>query len=765
MTNQPKTAEWKATACILCYANCGIQVQTEEGRITRVKGDKNHPASKGYTCNKALQIDYYQNAKDRPTAPLRRKPDGSFEEIDWPTAISEIAQKMRSIRDEHGGDKIFRYGGGGQGNHLGGSYFGAVSAALDMKYYSNALAQEKTGYAWMMGRMFGANVHGELHDADCLLIVGKNPWQSNGIQRSRVMLRQASKDPNRALIILDPRRTESAELADYHLQVKPGRDAWCLSAMIAHILQEGLADEDWLEEHANGVEAVTEKFGNIPVDSYASFSGVEAEELKAAAEALAKAPTSAYYEDIGIQMAPHSTLVSYLNLLLMLVTGNFGKEHTMGVLSQLTGSFFGIDDIAADDEEGYEVEYKKSPVVGARIVSGLVPCNVITEEILTDHPNRYRAMWIESGNPAHSMADSHKWREALRVLDLVVVIDVAMTETAEEADYILPAATQYEKWEATFFNFEFPKNVHHFRAPLFESKGDVLPEPEIHARLVEALEPFDFSMLDPLKEAAKEGLDTYGAAAFGFLGEHPELSRYLSYIVYRTLGPVLPEGAGSAAMYWPIVQQYAAANDKAVRRAGFEGEGLGLGNALFEGILKGRSGVVFSVQDIEETFDQLKFEDSKVQLQIGEMLDDVAGLREFEDVVEEEKDYPFILSAGERRSHNANTIIRNPAWMKSNDATSMAMHPDDASALGVGDGGRVRIVTKAGEAEVNVSHDAGMRQGTLSMSNGLGLHYPDENGERVATGVSVNELTSREYRDKYLGTPFHKYVPARIERL
>ena len=103
------------------------------------------------------------------------------------------------------------------------------------------------------------------------------------------------------------------------------------------------------------------------------------------------------------------------------------------------------------------------------LISGLVPCNVIAEEILTDHPARYRAMIVESANPAHSLADSQAMREALAALDLVVVIDVAMTETARLAHYVLPASTQYEKWEATFFNFEFPRNVFHLRAPLLDA--------------------------------------------------------------------------------------------------------------------------------------------------------------------------------------------------------------------------------------------------------------------------------------------------------
>ncbi|GAB5489064.1 MAG: molybdopterin-dependent oxidoreductase [Parasphingorhabdus sp.] len=766
MASKAAEVEWKPTACGLCYANCGVLVQTggEDGRrILRVKGDKNHPVSKGYTCNKALKLDYHIHGRDRLTSPLRRKDDGTFEEIDWDTAINEVSAKMAAIRDEHGGDKIFRYGGGGQGNHLGGAYFGSVMAALKIKYKTNALAQEKTGFGWMMNRMFGGGVHGELHEARTLVIVGKNPWQSNGFQRARILLRQASKDPERTLIVIDPKRTESAELADIHLAVKPGRDAWALSAMIAHIIQQDWIPHNWLEEHTVGLNKVVARFQTIPVDDYAVFAGLDPVDVKAAAEAIATAETTALYEDIGLQMAPHSTLDSYLNMLLTSITGNYGKPGTMAVLSHLPGPFFTDSDQGEVDDDGYETGWNTSPVTNSRIVGGLVPCNDVPDAILTDHPDRYRAMFVESGNPAHSMADSQKWREALRALDLVVVMDIAMTETAREADYILPSPSQYEKWEATFFNFEYPANVHHFRKPVIEPAGDVLPEPEIHSRIVEALGVVDEELLEPLKKAAKQGLDAYAMAAFAFMAKHPQLIKYIPHILYRTLGPALPDGAAAGALYWGMCQRFAAANAEAVRRAGHQGEGPALGNALFEAIISGHSGTVFSVEKFEEAFSKLGFDDNKIHLNIAEMLDEVEGLAAMQDVLERDENFPFILAAGERRSNTANCAIRDPKWMDSNDATSLAIHPSDAALIGVRDGANVKIITEVGEAIIDVRHDERQLPGSLAMPNGLGMLHPNEQGEEVAKGVSCNELTPIGNKDKFVGTPFHKYVPARLE--
>src|SRR5688572_11137166 len=135
---------WKRTACILCECNCGLEVQLggDDGRhLVKLRGDKRHPSSRGYACEKPHRLDHYQHGRDRVTSPLRRRPDGTFEPIDWDTAIREVAARLAAVRDTHGGDAIFYYGGGGQGNHLPGSYARATRAALGMRYRSNALAQ------------------------------------------------------------------------------------------------------------------------------------------------------------------------------------------------------------------------------------------------------------------------------------------------------------------------------------------------------------------------------------------------------------------------------------------------------------------------------------------------------------------------------------------------------------------------------------------------------------------------------------------------
>ena len=153
---------------------------------------------------------------------MRRRPDGSYEEIDWDTAIAEIAAGFKRIADEHGGESIFYYGGGGQGNHLGGAYSGAFLRALGSRYRSSALAQEKTGEGWVEHSLYGSHTRGEFEHAEVSVFIGKNPWMSQSFPRARVVLREIAKDPERSMIVIDPVVTDTAKLADFHLRVRPG---------------------------------------------------------------------------------------------------------------------------------------------------------------------------------------------------------------------------------------------------------------------------------------------------------------------------------------------------------------------------------------------------------------------------------------------------------------------------------------------------------------------------------------------------------------
>ena len=735
---------WQPTACILCECNCGIVVDVDDRSLARIRGDKSHPASRGYTCNKALRLDHYQNNRNRLASPMRREADGTYTEIDWDTAIAEIAAGFRGIADTHGGDTILYYGGGGQGNHLGGAYSGAFLKALGSHYRSNALAQEKTGEHWVDAQLYGNHTRGEFEHAEVSVFVGKNPWMSQSFPRARVVLNDIAKDPARSMVVIDPVVTETAKMADFHLRVRPGTDAWCLAALAGALVQENLCDETFLTEHVTGVDAVRAVFAEVPVDDYAQRCGVSADLVRAAARRIATATSVAVFEDLGVQQAPNSTLCSYLNKMLWILTGNFAKRGGQHLHSSFAPLFRagGVG---------------RTPVTGAPVIGGLLPSNVIVEEILTDHPDRFRAMIVESSNPAHSVADSGMMRRALGELELLVVIDVAMTETARLAHYVLPAASQFEKAEATFFNLEFPHNTFHLRHRLMEPLPGTLPEPEIWARLIRALGVVGDAELAPLRAAAQRSRADFTAAFLTAVGENPGLGKVLPFVLYETLGPALPEGLSGAAALWGLAQKAAMTYPEAVRRAGHAD-----GNALFDAILAGRSGVTFTVHEYEDDFALIAHEDRKIALEIPALLADTRALAAAP-IGLTSSEFPIVLSAGERRAFTANDIIRDPAWRTRDADGALRISVEDARELGLADGSRALITTATGRAEATVEISAAMQPGHASLPNGYGVDFVDDDGSARAPGVAPNALTSVGWRDAYAGTPWHKHVPARIE--
>lgn len=744
---------WQPTACILCSRNCGIEVDVQGREMKRIRGDKAHPISNGYLCQKAQRLNYYQNHADRLTTPLRRTEDGAFEAISWETAIAEIAAKLVEIRETFGGESLAYFGGGGQGNHLAGPYAKSLRTAMQTRNYYSALAQEKTGGFWVDGRLFGRqNCHAteDVEHADVVVFIGTNPWQSHGIRNARVFLKEINKDPNRKMIVIDPRRTETADLADLHLQVRPGTDAFLLAAILATIVRDGEEDAEFLASRTTGFDEVRAALLDVPIEEYAKRSGIALDDVRKAANWITNANRCAVRTDLGLEHTLHSTLNSYLRSLLYLLTGNFNRPggnvlHT--ALIPLMGH----------SEEGEQ--QKRSAVTKFPFITNLLPPNILPAEIDNDDPQRTRGVFIDSANPLVSMPDTQAYRQAFAKLDLLVVVDVAMTETARLAHYVLPASSQFEKCEATFFTLEFPANAFHLRRALFDPLPGTLAEPEIYTRLIRAMGalPSDYA---ELKAAAHQDRLAFAMAFQKLMKTQPELADYGPVILYETLGATLPEGLAGAAFLWATAHQFAAKHPDAVRRAGHTGEGVMIGEALFEAIINSPSGVVFSVNEYEEAWNFLRHKDQRIHLEIPEMLAELRNLHT--EQTPQSSDYPFVLVAGERRSYNANTIYRDPAWRRDDPDGALRIHPEDAAALGLNEGAFARCESKRGAVVARVEITDSMLRGVVTLPHGYGMEHPDENGVRRANGANINELSAAEDCDAIAGTPWHKHIHVRL---
>jgi anaerobic selenocysteine-containing dehydrogenase len=280
-----------------------------------------------------------------------------------------------------------------------------------------------------------------------------------------------------------------------------------------------------------------------------------------------------------------------------------------------------------------------------------------------------------------------------------------------------------------------------------------LPEAEIHARLVRALGAYSDDDLAGLHAAAAHGRAAYADAFLTAMAEQPQLAPLAPIVLYETLGPTLGEGREGAAAVWGLAQTCFLSHAESVQRAGYAD-----GDALFDAMIANPSGVVFTLDDYEETWKRLDTPDGKVSLVIPDLLEELSSLPAD---VPADLDFPFVLSAGERRSSTANTIFRDPAWRKKDGGVALRINPEDAASIGVDAGGRVRVVTRRGSVEAPVEITDAMQPGHVSLPNGLGLTSPDN----VVDGVAPNELTSGTDRDWLAGTPWHKHVRARLEAI
>lgn len=747
------------TACILCSVNCGLEVEVNDGHFSKIRGDKNHVASEGYTCQKALRLDYYQNGKNRVTNPLRKRPDGTFEKISWDTAIQEVAEKFVSIRNNHGGHSLAYYGGGGQGNHLGGAHgAGAWLAAVGSEYIYTSLAQEKTGGFWVDGKLFGKQTCHPAEDvehADFLLLIGTNPWQSHGFPRARQVLQELVSDPHRTMVVVDPRRTETASKADVHLQVRPGGDAHLLLAMLGHILQENLHDKNFIEQYTTGFDQLESSLRTIPVEQHARDAGLDPTLVKQVARQYATTKKACVRTDLGLEQSLHSTLNLYLSKLLWLITGHFAREGT-NTLHTTFGAFVSH---SKDPEEGGTT----TKVTGMRKIGGIFPPNILPQEIDTDHPERVRGVLCDSHNPLRTAADTQAYHDAFAKLDVLVVIDVAMTETARMADYILPAHTQFEKLEATFFNLEFPENYFHLRHPVMEAQHNTLPEPEIYRRLLVAMDAFpaSFPWLTTIAKIDRRfpRLRLFPLAFMRTLKRNRALRKVIPLLLHETLGRALPKGAQAAAAVWGLSHRFVQTyGEDCVRRAGIKDQGLGIGEALFQKILNSKSGTLISVHQYKDSWHFLKHEDGKIHLAIPLLIEEIHALQP----LPKAGDYPLLLMAGERRSYNANTIYREEGWRKQDPDGALRIHPDDAAQYTLVDGGWAECRSNRGSVKVRVLLADEMRPGVVSLPHGYGLQENDESGAVREAGPAINMLTASNYCDELSKTPFHKCVPVRL---
>jgi anaerobic selenocysteine-containing dehydrogenase len=741
---------WQKTSCVCCAQNCGLEVMVEENRIIKVRADKQNPRSEGYCCRKGLNIAHYQHHDDRLKRPLKKVGE-EFQEISWNQALDEIAEKLKSTIETHGPRSLAYMGGGGQGCHFEAAFGVRLLRGLGSHYHYSPLAQELTGYFWVNGRGLGRQYLGTIPDhgrTDMLLAVGWNGWMSHQMPQARRHLKRISEDSEKLLVVIDPRRSETAQRADIHLAIRPGTDALLFRSMISIILKEGWQKRDYIAANVSGFESIQSWFLDFDPRPAISFCELDYEQVREVCKLLATRKWSCHC-DLGILMGRHSTVSSYLELILLAICGRIGVPG---------GNFIPghVMPLGAHSDER-DPKTWRTAATDFPAIMGTFPPNVMPEEILSDRPDRLRAVLVSAANPLRSYADTTAYEEAFRALDLSVVVDVALTETAHLAHYVLPAKSAYEKWDGTFFAWNFPEIFFQMRRPVVEHEGEALEESEILIGLADRLGLLP-EIPPSLYEAAHGDRMSFGMQLLAFAQTEPRAMKFMPFILGKTLGKAL--GSPNLAALWGMLQIAPKSLREGAARVGFT-PGLTMGEEIFKAILDHPEGILIGKSDPENPLGEVRTEDKRINVLIPELAEAVKRI----DVQSEEiglrmnNDYPLILAAGRHMDFNANTIMRDPAWNEGMPRVgTLLMHPDDGAALGLADCQPVKVTTEAGSEEIELEITEAARPGQVVMPHGFGLIH---NGRKH--GANVNRLTKSSNRDPLAATPLHRFVPCSVK--
>ena len=482
------------TVCPYCGVGCGVEASVEDGKIVQITGDESHPANFGKICPKPSGLPEAVHHSDRLTHPLRRGDDGSFGRVSWDEALDEISEKLGETIEQHGPEAVAFYLSGQfltedyyVANKLAKGFLGTNSVDSNSRL---CMASAISGYKAAFGTDGPPTAYSDIGQAGCIVFWGSNAAECHPITFDRIKQRKKEdkEDPSLPVIVIDPRRTATAEIADLHLPVKPGTDIALANAMLKVLIDEDLIEDGFIENHTNGFEVAAETASEWSVEKASEVCGVPAEDIVWAARKFGKAPAALIFWAVGVNQSAVGTAKSSAIINLCLATGNVGKPGA-GPFS-LTGqpNAMGGREVGGSSNllPGYRTsanpEHRREIEAAWDIPEGSIPEAwglAATEIFRALDEGDVKFLWVAATNPAVSMPDLERARRAMRNAPFVVVQDAYLTETTQLADLVLPAAQWGEK-TGVVTNSE--RRVSLVRK-LVEPVGEAQPDWEIFAEV------------------------------------------------------------------------------------------------------------------------------------------------------------------------------------------------------------------------------------------------------------------------------------------
>ncbi|MHA4853844.1 molybdopterin-containing oxidoreductase family protein [Rhodococcus sp. MSC1_016] len=667
--------------CRLCASSCGVLLDIENGRITRVLGDAHHPISGGYTCPKGRRGGDLVHGPDRLTTSMWRSATGTHEPVPVAQATADIAGRLRAIVDRHGPDAVALFMGTQQN-------FAALTPPMARAWFrgtgSHKLFSTMTidqSAKWVVAERMGTYLGGRqrFEDADVWLLAGTNPVVSgNGgdgdgavVQNPSVTLR-AARERGVKLIVVDPRCTETAALADIHLAPRPGTDAVLFAGLLHVVLTEHLHDTDFCRRYTADLTALLDAVSDVTPTVVQGVCGVPADRIREAARVFAGGSRGMATSGTGVCMGPHSNLAEHLVAALNVVCGRYLREGEQADDRAVLTRHQPARAEVAPPTRAYEHGFR-SRIGGVRAIRGELPSGILADEILEPGPDRVRALIVSGGNPAAALPDRGKALRALRSLDLLVCVDPRMSDTARLADYVIAPTTMYERAD--------------------------------HTVIMEPFFPRPFAQYTPAIVTAPPGV----VDDWRFFLDLAAASGQSVKFAGRILDPAAP----------PTSEQLLAMMTERGRVPFADLV------AAPHGYLAGRSGAVVGPASEDGAGHRLTLMPEDVRGELHAALTDKAVTSQF----------PFLLTVRRIREAVNSTGTRIPGLVPGG-ANPASLHPADLADLGIGDGQAVTVRSASGRLRATARADATLARGSVSMTHCFGSVDPRED-----VGVNVNALT------------------------
>ncbi|HEY3556205.1 MAG TPA: molybdopterin-dependent oxidoreductase [Kribbella sp.] len=430
----------RRTSCNLCEAICGVLVTVEDGRVTDIRGDESDPLSRGHICPKAVALRDLQDDPDRLTTPVRRTPDG-WQQIGWEAAYELVVDRLTGIQKQHGRNAVGVYLGNPNVHSLGAlTHMPTMVRQLRTRNRFSATSIDQLPQMLASYLLYGHQLMVAVPDIDrtsYLLMLGANPLASNGSMMTAPGFGKRLQDLRKRggkLVVVDPRRTETAAVSDEHHFVRPGTDAAFLLALVHQVISDGHARVAPYVDGLAVVEAAVEKW---TPERAAAVTGIPAEVIRRVAREFAAAERAACYGRVGVSTQQFGAICQWAIQVLNIITGNLDRPGGTMFPQPAVNTLLGLG-------RGH-VGVWKSRVRGLPEFGGELPVPVMAEEILTPGDGQIRAMLTVAGNPVLSTPDGRRLDEALDSLEFMVAIDPYINETTRHADVILPPAPPLER--------------------------------------------------------------------------------------------------------------------------------------------------------------------------------------------------------------------------------------------------------------------------------------------------------------------------------